>query len=506
MKRRMTIVGAAILASVGALLLPAMTAQAAGPVRSIGVMADGGGYVAVDQDGDVHAYGSVTDRGDPRGFTGGIVGVATTADGRGYVAVSGTGQVYAFGAVTYRGNPTGFSGQIVGISTTADGSGYAVVSSRGQVYAYGSVRYRSNPTGFSGDIRGISVTADGQGYAVISSRGQVYAYGTVQYRGNPTGFSGDIRGISVTANGLGYAAVSTAAQVYAYGTVKYRGNPYQQQGEAFGISVTASGSGYAVVTSSGQIHTYGPITFRGDYGDVDNQGGTQHLRAASYADWNYSGSSRIYNVDQTLYVVNKARSTYWAMDWAWSNTSASSGGYMGVQTNGNRNDGSTGDTALFSLWNANGSRGSNCGAFGGEGTGLSCRLPYTIYGDGTSYRLRLWRLESDAQGQWWGAWIKDSRRGDKKIGELRVPNSASTVAHANNFAEYYGSRLTCDTVPESMVNWGQPTYLGEVTDGLATLRETPKASCTGGRTRWATLADGSRVVQMVLGGARPNAL
>src|SRR4051794_8769762 len=126
------------------------------------------------------------------------------------------------------------------------------------------------------------------------------------------------------------------------------------------------------------------------------------------------------------------------MNRSWTNTQAGSGGYMGLQTTGERFNGTTGDTAIFSLWNANGLRGSNCGQFHHEGDGLSCRIPYTIYDDGNSYRLRVWRLDSDAQGQWWGAWIQDSRRGDVSIGALRVPASATAIATANDFSEYYG--------------------------------------------------------------------
>ncbi|MFI8265806.1 CHAP domain-containing protein, partial [Streptomyces sp. NPDC085665] len=112
------------------------------------------------------------------------VGISVTADGQGYVAVSGAGQVYAYGSAVYRGNPSGFTGGIVGISVTADGQGYVAVSGAGQVYAYGSAVYRGNPSGFTGGIKGISVTADGQGYAAVSGTGQVYAYGTVRYWGN----------------------------------------------------------------------------------------------------------------------------------------------------------------------------------------------------------------------------------------------------------------------------------------------------------------------------------
>jgi Domain of unknown function (DUF3472) len=499
---RMAMVAAFLIA---ATVWSPTAAHADGPVVSVAVTSGGDGYVAVDSGGVVHAFGAVVAAGSPTGFSGTITSVSTTGNGQGYAAVSSRGQVYAYGAVRYRANPTGFSGTIVGISVTADGQGYAAISSTGQVYAYGTVRHRGNPTGFSGTIVGISVTADGQGYAAISSTGQVYAYGTVRHRGNPTGFSGTITGVSVTADGQGYAAVSSRAQTYAYGTVRSRGNPYDFFGTAGGIAVTGDGQGYSVVTTGGQIHTYGSVGFRGDFPDVANQNSTQHLRAARYVDWSYPTNAQIYNVDQTAYVVAKARSTYWSLNWSWTDTTRSSGGYMGLQTDGQRFDGTTGDTALFSLWDANGSRGGNCGRFDGEGEGRSCRLAYPIYGDGNSYRLRVWRLEADADGQWWGAWIQDSRRGDVSIGELRVPLGATSIASANDFTEYFGSPAGCDGVPQSLVNWGTPRFRAATGDGSATFASSLKSSCAGGTAARTTISGGIPVVHAFLGGARPGA-
>jgi len=254
-------------------------------------------------------------------------------------------------------------------------------------------------------VTSVSVTADGRGYAVANGVGAVRAFGTVPARGNPTGFTGGIVGLSVTADGQGYAAISSTGQVYAYGTVRYRSNPIDIRGSVRGISVTADGQGYAAVTDQGQVHAFGVITYRGDFPDVDIQNSAQHLNANRSVDWRFTGSGFV-NVDQLVSVVTRADASYWAMQWAWTDTSQSTGGYMGLQTNGSRFDGSSGDTAIFSLWNANASSGPGCGRFSGEGSGLSCRLAYPVYDDGNWYRLRVWRLQSDAGGQWWGAWIR----------------------------------------------------------------------------------------------------
>ena len=112
----------------------------------------------------------------------------------------------------------------------------------------------------------------------------------------------------------------------------------------------------------------------------------QHQNAYYYSHWNFAGSSTGYwNVDQDVSIATKARATYWAQLWSW--TGSSEGGYLGLQTNGSRFNGTSGDTAIFSLWNANGSRSANCGSFAGEGTGKSCRVAYP-FKTGRLYRLR----------------------------------------------------------------------------------------------------------------------
>src|SRR5215469_3208994 len=124
--------------------------------------------------------------------------------------------------------------------------------------------------------------------------------------------------------------------------------------------------------------------------------GGQQQNANLYSFWDFQGSSVGYwNVDQQMKVLQRARSTYWAMLWNW--TGASIGGYVGLQTNGQRFGGSTGDTAIFSLWDATAASGPHCGVFGGEGNGYSCRLAYPI-SKNTYYRYRLWRLNADSGG------------------------------------------------------------------------------------------------------------
>jgi hypothetical protein len=183
-----------------------------------------------------------------------------------------------------------------------------------------------------------------------------------------------------------------------------------------------------------------------------------HQNGADYAYWQFQGPGNdFWNVDQEEAIIRKASYTYWAMQFTF--TGSGDVGYMGLQTNGNRFDGSVGDTAIFSLWNANATRDASgkCGSFGGEGTGRSCRMPFSIK-TRVMYRLRVWRLEADSGGQWWGAWLLSGYSGyDYHIGDIRVPYSGHQVfGEVLNFNEYFGPVLGCDSVPLSDINLTQP--------------------------------------------------
>lgn len=230
----------------------------------------------------------------------------------------------------------------------------------------------------------------------------------------------------------------------------------------------------------------------------------QHQNAYYYSHWSFAGSSIGYwNVDQVVTVATKARSTYWAQLWTWKGSS--DGGYLGLQTNGARFNGSTGDLAIFSLWNATGRRGPNCGTFGGEGSGMSCRVAYP-FKTGRSYRLRVWRLDADTTGQWWGAWIQDTRTGtDTYIGALRVDRSRTLMTGVQNFVEYFGSSVRCNAVPKSTATWTQPAANsrgnGVYQYGsryVATSGD--RGSCTGGSAQAVNLGHTTKGVRVVLGG------
>ena len=208
----------------------------------------------------------------------------------------------------------------------------------------------------------------------------------------------------------------------------------------------------------------------------------QQLDANLYAYFDWSGGPFRQNLDQQLMVKQKAKASYWAM--IWNLSTSKGGGYMGLQTDGNRFDGSQGDTAIFSLWGAQKSEGPGCGKFGGEGTGLSCRLAYPINTD-RWYRLRVWKISADSTGVWWGAWVLDETTGkDSYIGKIQVPAAQATMSDHANFSEYYGSPVESpNLVPQSTVYWTAPGA-DQISPGkyrfTSTFKEGTKAKGTTG--------------------------
>ncbi|MFN2609204.1 MAG: DUF3472 domain-containing protein [Acidimicrobiales bacterium] len=140
------------------------------------------------------------------------------------------------------------------------------------------------------------------------------------------------------------------------------------------------------------------------------------------------------------------------------------GGYLGLQTRGDRADGSVGKMAIFSLWDATGADGPGVVRFGGEGEGWSARIPY-LWSAGTAYRLVVAAAEVTSQGAWWSASVTDLATGEgREIGRLRSqPGWGGLGAWSIMWTEYYGPPLSscADLAPVSTV-FGEPRAEGGV--------------------------------------------
>ncbi|MEA2716895.1 MAG: hypothetical protein QOI99_1212 [Actinomycetota bacterium] len=129
---------------------------------------------------------------------------------------------------------------------------------------------------------------------------------------------------------------------------------------------------------------------------------------------------------------------------------------MGLQTKGNRADGSLGKMAIFSIWEALAAEGRGTVAFAGEGEGWSCRIPY-LWQAGRAYRLRV--AATNGRPGWWDASVTDVAGGTtESIGRIRVPDPWGGLdTWSVMWTEYYGGAITrCEELAHSRVVFGIP--------------------------------------------------
>lgn len=170
------------------------------------------------------------------------------------------------------------------------------------------------------------------------------------------------------------------------------------------------------------------------------------------------------------------------------------GGYLGLQTRGDRADGSRGKTAIFSVWGALGAEGPGTVRFTGEGEGWSCRIPYE-WQAGRIYRLYLYSSEAS----WWEASVLDEETEvESWIGAIRVPDGWRGLdAWSVMWTEYYGQPVgDCADLAHSRVVFGTPIADGAVTPQGSNNRIGDQGTCANSRVEG---VDGGVLHQMGTG-------
>jgi hypothetical protein len=154
-------------------------------------------------------------------------------------------------------------------------------------------------------------------------------------------------------------------------------------------------------------------------------------RTVATAAWQVNHPNPIWNMDSDLRVTEVGTATMWAQ--AFTLTDAAVYGYIGLQQDGNRFDGSRGPLAIFSVWGASAMRGTSCRALDEGGPVRSCRIVYPFKRDHW-YRLRLWYTGREGEGEWLSAFVVDlGKAGDDGllVGSLLVP-AGSRIAAARS--------------------------------------------------------------------------
>jgi len=209
----------------------------------------------------------------------------------------------------------------------------------------------------------------------------------------------------------------------------------------------------------------------------------QQQWASQYVKWQFEKTpSSVWNIDQDVWLIKSGDKSFWPIQWSWKNGNGI-GGYLGLQQESNNLQ-----RVRFSLWNASEAEANpvngNARPFGGEGIGYTCELPFKI-NENHSYRYRLWRLDADATGQWWGAWIIETDANGKEkehlVGKIKVDKKHNQIElnSISNFVEFYGKKLNhCIDVPSSTIAFSPPRVNHQGNgkyESSATFRESTKA-------------------------------
>lgn len=136
------------------------------------------------------------------------------------------------------------------------------------------------------------------------------------------------------------------------------------------------------------------------------------------------------------------------------------GGYIGLQTQGPRPDGTTGKVAIFSIWKAvSGESDGIARPFSGEGEGYQTIIPYE-WAPGRRYNLNIMYIDTTNTQHRWAAWVYDEAA-DKStlIGLIGVPLNWNKLS---NFSimwteRYSGPQINkCDDVGYARASFTDP--------------------------------------------------
>jgi hypothetical protein len=175
-----------------------------------------------------------------------------------------------------------------------------------------------------------------------------------------------------------------------------------------------------------------------------------------YTYWNWPGNRDYTSFSQRVSIASTTTPGA-PFFWSYQFTTPIDQGYIGLQDSSAPNGTKI---ALFSIWNADGARGTNCGTFGGEGVGWSCRIdPYNWVPD-REYVVRVAEVDGDGPGQWYRGSVRDAVTGvSREIGRIHLPpGGTGSFRGWVSWTEFFGTRPpTCREMPRARVRFWYPT-------------------------------------------------
>jgi hypothetical protein len=183
--------------------------------------------------------------------------------------------------------------------------------------------------------------------------------------------------------------------------------------------------------------------------------------SAMWSHWSDTGLG-IKKYTQVFTLGFTAPTTFWSSQFNFKEQ-PDSGGYIGVQVDGYAFELGSGEIAIFSLWNAVRATpypGAVCGAFGGEGVGLSCRARIKTQ-PGHTYKVLVERLGHSKRWSDYHGVVRNLTTGEvHRLGTIRVPGEVS-LRSPSNFIEYFGPARACANRPLASAKFQAPVvYAG----------------------------------------------
>jgi hypothetical protein len=233
------------------------------------------GYWAVDNAGNVYAYGGAPFYGSrrPGPAATAVVDLAPTATGKGYWVVDTRGVVTAFGDAVDYGDMEGvaLNGPVAGMTPTGTGKGYWLLGRDGGIFSFGDAQFWGSMGGVRLNAAVISMasTPSGRGYWLLGSDGGIFSFGDAQFRGSTGGMklAKPIVGIANTGSGGGYWLLGSDGGVFAFGDATFKGSVpgtgWCTMPVSSAMTGTTTGNGYWVLTTEGRVLTFGDAV---DYG------------------------------------------------------------------------------------------------------------------------------------------------------------------------------------------------------------------------------------------------
>lgn len=185
----------------------------------------GEGYLIVDEDGVVHAFGDAESVGDmsDHPLNGPVLGLEPVVDGTGYWLVASDGGVFGFDA-PFMGSmgDQRLNAPIIAMAATPEAGGYWLIGRDGGVFSFGDAEFHGS-TGdmaLAAPIISMAAHPDGDGYWLYARDGGVFAF-DVDFHGSVPGIGlcsiPETVALRVSDTGEGYWLAAADGRVFSFG-------------------------------------------------------------------------------------------------------------------------------------------------------------------------------------------------------------------------------------------------------------------------------------------------